>query len=154
MPFRGRMVTKPSRASRCSASRTGVRPIPSVAGARSRPWPFWLAAGRPPDREARGASADERGTSNLPSFGDHRREFLVFRLVDRIRVIVVGERAFLDFLHILPNARNGNLGQLGIAFGELRLEVGKHAQKVVAKKDLAIAARPGPNANGGDGELL
>jgi hypothetical protein len=59
---------------------------------------------------------------NLTTLGDHCRKFLVFGVVDRIGMIVVGKNALFDFLDILLHARNRDLGQLGIAFGEFRLE--------------------------------
>ena len=47
-----------------------------------------------------------------------------------------------------------DLGQVGEALGELRLEVGEHAEQVVAEQDLPVGADAGADADGGDLELL
>jgi hypothetical protein len=54
----------------------------------------------------------------------------------------------------LLDAGYRNLGLLGKALGEFRLEVGEHAEQVVAEQHLPIRADAGANADGRDGELL
>ena len=52
------------------------------------------------------------------------------------------------------DAVDRDLGQLGEALGELRLEVGEHAEQVVAEQDLPVGADAGADADGRDRQLL
>src|SRR5689334_11065373 len=89
--------------------------------------------------------------SDLAALGHQLGKLLVLGLVDRIAVIVVGEGALFDLLHILLDAGYRNLGQLGKALGEFRLEVGEHAEQVVAEQDLPVRADACANADGRNG---
>src|SRR5436190_22377309 len=153
-PLRGNMVIRPSRASRCNASRIGVRPIlnmadsicsertspglslrvticssinrwacsVSVSRAALRRLPLSVAVCRTPERGCRNAVAGKRPTSHLPSFRNHCSKLFVFRLVHRIGVVVVRERAFLHLFDILHDSADGHFGQFGVALGEFGLE--------------------------------
>lgn len=69
-------------------------------------------------------------------------------------MVVVRERAFLHLFYILPDSADGHFGQFGVTLGEFRLEIGEHAEQIVAQQDLPIAAGTGANADGRDRELL
>ncbi len=69
-------------------------------------------------------------------------------------MVVVGKRAVLDLFNVLRNSRDRDFRELGEAFGEFRLEVGEHAEQIVAEKDLSVSADAGADADGWDGELL
>ena len=63
-------------------------------------------------------------------------------------MIVIRECAFFDLADIFTDAADGDLGQFGIAFGELGFEIGKDAKQVVTQKDLAIRPDTGADADG------
>src|SRR5262245_22277430 len=124
-----------------------------VSGARL-PSGRTAGAGRRPGAGFRNAVVRLAGTSDLPSLGDHAGKLLILGFVHRIGVLVIRERALLDLFHVLGDARDRDLRELGVALGELRLEVGEHAEQVVAQENLTIAADPGADPNGRNRELL
>src|SRR5688572_33224373 len=80
-------------------------------------------------------------------------EFLVLPLVDAIAVIVVGKLARPHVGGVRLQARHRDLREVGVALGELRLEVGERAQEIVGQQDLPVGARACADADGGDLEL-
>ena len=105
-------------------------------------------------RERFTADACPRATSDVLSFRDHRCELVVFGIVHRVGVVVVGKRALFDFLDVFPDAVDGDFGQLGEALGEFRLEVGEHAEQVVAEQNLAVGSDACADADCRDRQLL
>src|SRR5262245_55937285 len=117
--------------------------------------PDGRAAGvsRRPGAGFRNAVVRLAGTSDLPSLGNHAGKRLILGFVHRIGVLVIRERAVLDLFHILSDARDRDLRELGVALGELRLEVSEHTKQVVAQENLTIAADSGADPDGRNREL-
>src|SRR5687768_3293637 len=153
-PRRGRIVTRRSRASRCKASRIGVRPMPrrseSICSDTALPGSSWSVT----ISSSISVYARSVKVSALLAFLDEREELVVLLVVDRIAVILVGKLAAPHLGGVLLEAADRDFGQVGIALGELRLEVGEHAQQVVRQENLPVGTGPGADADGGDLELL
>ena len=95
-----------------------------------------------------------RATSNLLSLRDHCEKFLVFRFIDRVGMLIVGEHAFFYLRHALPDtpvtATSVSLAKRLVNFGLKSVD----AEKVVAKQDLAVTTDAGADADGWNRELL
>src|SRR5258706_1015155 len=81
-------------------------------------------------------------------------ESLVLLGVDAIAVVVVRERAGAHVGGVGLQAGDRHLRQIGVALGELRLEIGEHSEQVVREQDLPVGAAAGADADGRDFELL
>src|SRR5687767_5168586 len=107
-----------------------------------------MCPGSAPDPGTPSAGAGRAMFASAPldllPLSDHGGELLVFRVVHRVGVVVIGERALFHFLDVFPDAADCDFGELGEALGELRLEVGENAEQVVAEQYLPIGADPGP----------
>src|ERR1019366_9592520 len=100
----------------------------------------WARAERSRDTTLDSVTLAERATSDLPSFCDHRRELFVFGVIYGVGVFIIWERAFFDFLHVLRDPGHGHFRKFGIAFSELRLEIGAQTKKLAASENLPVAA--------------
>src|SRR4029077_6440915 len=77
------------------------------------------------------------GSLNLSAFGNHLREFFVFDIIDTVGVVVVRERPLLDFLNVLADSGDRDVGQVRKTFSEFRLEIGEDAEQIMTQQDLA-----------------
>ena len=81
-------------------------------------------------------------------------EFFQLLRLDCVGVVVVREAALLHFFDVLADAGYRNLGKLGKALGELRLEVGEDAKEVMTEQNLPVRTDTGTDADRGNFKLL
>src|SRR5438874_10263242 len=65
----------------------------------------------------------------VPALIDHTEKLLVLALVDAVAMVVVRKFSCADIGGVGLQARDRHLGEVGVALGELGLEVGEHTEQ-------------------------
>ena len=101
----------------------------------------------------RNGARQGRPGSDLAAFFDQVAEGIGDAVIHVIAVVVIGKGAGAHVGGVVGQALDRDLGQVGVALGELGFEIGEDAKKVVAEQDLPVSARAGADADGRDLEL-